>query len=96
MFDLPVETAKERKAYVRFRTFLLEEGFMMLQYSVYSRCYASEEATKPIKRNIRKNLPEWGKVRVFSITDKQFGKMECFAEKKKAARERKAPQLSLF
>ncbi len=35
MFDLPVVTPKARKAYARFRKTLLEDGFTMMQYSVY-------------------------------------------------------------
>ena len=36
-FDLPVGTVAERKAYVGFRKFLINEGFLMMQYSVYSK-----------------------------------------------------------
>ena len=36
-FDLPVTTKKDRKAYTDFRKFLIRDGFIMLQYSVYSR-----------------------------------------------------------
>ena len=37
MFDLPVITDKEKKTATKFRKFLLDEGFIMMQYSVYSR-----------------------------------------------------------
>ena len=37
MFDLPVITEKEKKIATKFRKFLLDEGFIMMQYSVYSR-----------------------------------------------------------
>jgi len=96
IFDLPVETKKDKKEYVKFRTFLLEEGFMMLQFSVYARCFGSEDISQPVKKRIKDNLPEAGKVRVFSVTDKQYEKMECYAEKKKSAREKKPSQLALF
>ena len=33
-FDLPTETAKDRKIYNKFRKFLINEGFIMLQESV--------------------------------------------------------------
>ncbi len=96
IFDLPVGEASDKKEYVRFRTFLLEEAFMMLQYSVYARCYASEDAAKPVKKKIKSKLPPAGKVRVFSITDKQFEKMECYSSKKRAKGEDKPSQLALF
>lgn len=34
-FDLPTETAKDRKTYSKFRKFLIKEGFVMMQESVY-------------------------------------------------------------
>lgn len=34
-FDLPMETPKERFQYNRFRKFLIKEGFIMVQKSVY-------------------------------------------------------------
>ena len=35
LFDLPTDTIQARKHYTRFRKFLLEDGFTMMQYSVY-------------------------------------------------------------
>lgn len=35
MFDLPTNTAAERKAAGKFRNFLLKDGFYMMQYSIY-------------------------------------------------------------
>ena len=43
MFDLPVETEEERRAYRIFRKNLMQEGFVMMQYSVYVRVYPSRE-----------------------------------------------------
>ena len=37
IFDLPTETSDDRKVYRRFRKFLLSEGFIMHQFSVYSK-----------------------------------------------------------
>ena len=37
IFDLPVVTKMERKLATSFRKFLLDDGFEMLQYSVYTR-----------------------------------------------------------
>ena len=33
-FDLPVGTARERKAATKFRNFLIKDGYHMVQYSV--------------------------------------------------------------
>jgi CRISPR-associated protein Cas2 len=42
-FDLPTETKKDRKAYATFRKTLLQNGFSMIQYSIYSRHCSSRE-----------------------------------------------------
>jgi CRISPR-associated protein Cas2 len=77
-FDLPVDTADHRRAYARFRKALLAEGFTTLQFSVYARHCQSEERADAIKRRLRIRLPNIGHVRLLSVTDAQFGKMEVF------------------
>ncbi|HCV80975.1 MAG TPA: CRISPR-associated endonuclease Cas2, partial [Zunongwangia profunda] len=50
-FDLPTETRSERKAATRFRKQLLDDGFGMFQFSIYSRfCASRENAAVHIKR----------------------------------------------
>ncbi len=39
MFDLPTEDKQMRKDYTKFRKFLLNDGFAMMQYSVYMRLF---------------------------------------------------------
>jgi len=36
-FDLPVKKPAQRRAATQFRKFLLKDGYIMLQYSVYAR-----------------------------------------------------------
>lgn len=36
-FDLPTDTAKDRRNYNKFRRNLINDGFIMLQESVYSK-----------------------------------------------------------
>ena len=36
-FDLPSVTVAERKEYLRFRKFLLSDGYIMMQESVYCK-----------------------------------------------------------
>lgn len=96
MFDLPTDTKKARKQYALFRRLLLEEGFSMLQYSVYARYCASEEHSVAHRRRIRAALPPDGHVRLVAITDRQFGKMEIFYGKKRAPVEEATQQLMLF
>lgn len=37
IFDLPVTTAEARREYTQFRDFLLNDGYLMIQFSVYAR-----------------------------------------------------------
>jgi len=96
MFDLPVDTAAARRRYTRFRKGLLRDGFTMLQFSVYGRYCANEEASLVHRRRVRELLPPQGEVRLVSITDKQFGKMEIYRGKKREKAERPPLQLELF
>ena len=96
MFDLPVDTQKARREYTRFRKNLLKAGFSMLQYSVYARYYSSEETCRTCKNYVRSVLPPEGQVRLLSVTDVQFGKMEVFIGKSRKPPEDAPVQLMLF
>ncbi len=88
MFDLPVQTKKERKEAALFRKNLEKDGFVMHQFSVYMRyCASLESALVHIKR-VRSFCPPSGHITILTITDKQYsnivniwGKIE---QKKKA------------
>jgi len=69
LFDLPVDTAKARRSYTRFRISLLRQGFSMLQYSVYARYCGNDERAETIRQRIRGALPPGGEVRLLSVTD---------------------------
>lgn len=74
MFDLPVMTDQERKQASRFRKDLLDEGYLMIQFSIYARpCVTYEEMDTHINR-VQKTVPEAGNVRLMFITDQQWGK----------------------
>lgn len=78
LFDLPTETRKDRKAAALFRKQLQGDGFMMFQFSIYIRhCSSVENADVHIRR-VKSFLPDYGKVGIMCITDKQFGKIELF------------------
>ena len=95
-FDLPTDTKKERKAASDFRKKLLLDGFVMFQFSIYMRhCPSTENAAKKIKR-VKSFLPELGQVGILSITDKQFGDMELYTEKKVQKPPMEYVQLELF
>lgn len=95
-FDLPTETKKDRKIYGKFRKFLIEDGFIMMQYSMYARHCSSRENAEVHKKRVKLQLPPLGKVIVFEITDAQFGRMEFFYGQKPKPPSNLPRQLELF
>lgn len=90
-FDLPVTTKNGRRLANRFRKFLKDDGYMMLQFSVYARVCRGEEAIDKHVARVTRNLPTRGNVRTLQVTDKQYARMKLLlgeAEKN----ERFAPQ----
>lgn len=96
MFDLPTETPADRKAYARFRKDLLEDGFTMMQFSVYSRHCASFENAEVHVGNMGRRLPPAGEVRFLTITDKQFARIKVFWGKKRQKTPLSPSQLEFF
>ena len=96
MFDLPVETREQRRDYSRFRKALLNEGFSMLQYSVYARYCSCEDLAREYRARVAAYLPPSGQVRLLHVTDNQFGKMENYIGKNRAEAEQRPVQLMLF
>ena len=80
-FDLPVGTKDERRAATRFRNFLKDDGYMMLQWSVYARVCRGEEAAEKHVHRVTRNLPKKGSVRALQVTDKQYGRMRLLLGK---------------
>lgn len=96
LFDLPTDSKPARKQYTQFRKNLLDDGFTMMQYSVYMRHSASEENSQVHISRIKSSLPPAGEVRIVKITDKQFEKIEVFYGKKKKPIEPTPMQLEFF
>lgn len=96
MFDLPTDTKAARRQYTLFRKSLLQDGFTMMQYSVYIRHCASEENADVHVGRIERFLPPDGEIRVIKITDKQFERMRVFWGKRRKPIEPPPQQLELF
>ncbi|MCL5037615.1 MAG: CRISPR-associated endonuclease Cas2 [Chloroflexi bacterium] len=96
MFDLPTDTKADRKRYSNFRKALVSHGFSMLQFSIYARYYGSEESSDAQRNKIRAIMPSKGQVRLISITDRQFGKMEVFQGKTRSKPENPPQQMTFF
>lgn len=96
MFDLPTDTRRARRAYAQFRKTLLEDGFVMMQYSVYTRHCASLDNAELHTRRMGAKVPAEGEVRFLAVTDRQFGRMQVFVGKKRQPAQPTPPQLELF
>lgn len=90
-FDLPVGTKNDRRWATRFRKFLKEDGFLMLQLSVYARVCRGEDAATKHAQRVTKNLPPRGSVRTLQVTDKQYARMKLLLGEATFS-EKKAPQ----
>lgn len=78
-FDLPTETAEDRRAYRRFRNGLVKNGFIMMQESVYCKLLLNSTAEQAARAAIRELRPDRGIVQVMTVTEKQFSKIEYLA-----------------
>jgi len=81
LFDLPTSSKKHRKEATKFRNFILSQGFMMLQYSIYVRVCKGQGIVDKYINKIMQNLPSSGNVRILQITEKQYGRMQILVGK---------------
>ena len=97
MFDLPTETPEERKSASRFRNFLLDIGFNMTQYSVYTRFTGTRENSKKYIKMVKDNNPKTGDVNILFFTDYQFSETIHLYKENKPDKLMEIPkQYSLF
>lgn len=75
-FDLPTLTAKDLVDYRRFRKFLIKNGFIMMQESIYSRLVINRNSLSLVKKKVKDNLPSSGNVQLLEVTEKQFASIE--------------------
>ena len=96
-FDLPTVTKTDKRAYTLFRRFLLNDGYDMIQFSIYGRILNGTDAEEKHMKRLVSNLPTEGSIRVLTVTEKQYAGMKLlvglplFQEKKVNAN-----QIALF
>lgn len=78
MFDLPVDTAKQRRAYRQFVKFIKELGFIMFQESIYVRLSVNNSAVEKLKKKILLKIPNEGNISMLTVTEKQFNDIDFF------------------
>ena len=75
-FDLPTHTKRERRRYTIFRRKLMQAGFVMMQYSVYIAQVRGAHQVKDRVEKVKSFSPDNGEIRLLTITDRQFDRME--------------------
>ena len=80
-FDLPVSSKADRRSATRFRNFLKNDGYTMLQFSVYARVCRGEDAVEKHVMRVIGNLPSQGSVRALQVTDRQYARMRLLLGK---------------
>ena len=96
LFDLPVMEPEERRAYTRFRNYLLDRGFEQAQLSVYVRHTSGKEAVDALIARIESEVPREGKVDILQFTDKQYENIVSFRGKSDRSNPKNPDQFILF
>jgi len=95
-FDLPTKTKQDKRVYTIFRRFLLQDGFVMMQFSVYSRIYRGLDNVNKHLKYLQSILPIKGNVRLLQVTEKQYARMEILVGSMKKEEKNAGQQLLLF
>lgn len=83
-FDLPSVDTKDMVEYRNFRRFLIKNGFIMMQESVYSKLVTTGSSSNLMKKQIEKNLPSSGLIQLLEITEKQYASIQYLLGKSKS------------
>lgn len=75
-FDLPNVYSIDKRNYNRFRKYLIKEGFIMLQESVYSKISLNNQQSEALIQRIKKNSPRKGVIQLLTITEKQYSNIQ--------------------
>lgn len=75
-FDLPSITSTDKRNYRKFRKFLIENGYLMMQESVYCKLLTNYGACQLEVDHIRRNKPPAGLVQCLQITEKQYASIK--------------------
>lgn len=96
-FDIPVKEKVERQEATKFRNFLLNDGYYMIQFSLYGRLCGTLENANIHQKRLEKNLPNKGSVRSMIITEKQYSSINILVGyKKRKERNISENQISFF
>lgn len=74
-FDLPMVTKSDIRVYNHFRKYLIKNGYIMMQFSVYCKLFGNRDAAVKHINTLKQNLPTDGQIRTMLITEKQYSRI---------------------
>ncbi len=80
-FDLPTLTSHDKKEYRELIKFLKENGFIRVQYSIYSKLCINQQATITAKKRFEKNCPVKGDIRYLVLTEPQYQSIKSISKR---------------
>lgn len=95
-FDLPVTKPQLLREYTAFRKFLINEGFIMMQESVYTKLLLNSTNLNLLYSRIDRNKPSSGIVQLLKITEKQYADIKYLVGKKQKTIEESDKRLVIF
>lgn len=75
-FDLPMVSKKETRIYRIFRKWLIENGYVMMQYSIYVKSFNNRDSCVNHIKVLKRCVPKQGQIRIMMITEKQYSNIE--------------------
>lgn len=75
-FDLPMINKSDIRIYNKFRKYLIKNGYIMMQFSVYCKLFPNRDAAVKHVAILKKNIPDKGQIRIMVVTEKQYSRIE--------------------
>ena len=75
-FDLPTISNADKKHYRIFMKGLVQEGFLQMQESVYTKLVLNRTSVEFVIKRVKSYLPPKGLVQVLVVTEKQFASIQ--------------------
>jgi len=72
IFDLPMITNEEKRNYRKFVKYLKNEGYIRVQYSVYSKLCINNNSCITAAKKLINNAPKTGDVRYMVVSENQY------------------------
>ena len=72
LFDLPVNTNRDRRNYYRFRKNLIKSGYVMLHKSIYYKYIRELKNFEQEKSRVQIISPSTGDIKILKLTNKQY------------------------